>query len=161
MEPITERLAPMVHQTPEAGNASKAEPRETAPEAAPSPRPAGDRYQPEDPTEPIGLYRVERDEEGNPKVRFDDPEAGKEPPEPEESSQPEKEKKGKITTCDTSRVDREIEALKKRREQLKRQLESAADPDKAQRLEQKLAQVEAELAQKDNDAYRRQNAVYS
>ncbi len=109
MEPITERLAPMVHQTPEAGNASKAEPRETAPEAAPSPRPAGDRYEPEDPQEPIGLYRVERDEEGNPKVRFDDPEAGKEPPEPEESSQPEKEKKGKITTCDTSRVDREIE----------------------------------------------------
>lgn len=161
MEPITERLAPMVHQTPEAGNASKAEPRETAPEAAPSPRPAGDRYEPEDPQEPIGLYRVERDEEGNPKVRFDDPEAGKEPPEPEESSQPEKEKKGKITTCDTSRVDREIEALKKRREQLKRQLESAADPDKAQRLEQKLVQVEAELAQKDNDAYRRQNAVYS
>ena len=40
MEPITERLAPMVHQAPEAGNASKAEPRETAPEAAPSPRPA-------------------------------------------------------------------------------------------------------------------------
>mgnify|MGYP001025538767 FL=1 len=161
MEPITERLAPMVHQTPEAGNASKAEPRETAPEAAPSPRPAGDRYEPEDPQEPIGLYRVERDEEGNPKVRFDDPEAGKEPPEPEESSQPEKEKKGKITTCDTSRVDREIEALKKRREQLKRQLESAADPQKAQKLEQKLAQVEAELTQKDNDAYRRQNAVYS
>ena len=58
-------------------------------------------------------------------------------------------------------MDREIEALKKRREQLKRQLESAADPDKAQRLEQKLAKVEAELAQKDNDAYRRQNAVYS
>ena len=28
-------------------------------------------------------------------------------------------------------------------------------------LEQKLAQVEAELTQKDNDAYRRQNAVYS
>ena len=80
MEPITERLAPMVHQTPEAGNASKAEPRETAPEAAPSPRPAGDRYEPEDPQEPIGLYRVERDEEGNPKVRFDDPEGGKETP---------------------------------------------------------------------------------
>ena len=58
-------------------------------------------------------------------------------------------------------MDREIEALKKRREQLKRQLESAADPDKAQKLEQKLAQVEAELTQKDNDAYRRQNAVYS
>ena len=161
MEPITERLAPMVHQTPEAGNASKAEPRETAPEAAPSPRPAGDRYEPEDPQEPIGLYRVERDEEGNPKVRFDDPEGGKETPKPEESSQPEKEKKGKITTCDTSRVDREIENLKKRREQLKRQLEGTADPQKAQKLEQKLAQVEAELAQKDNDAYRRQNAVYS
>ena len=63
MEAITERLTPMVHQTPEAGNAPKTEPRE-APETAPSPRPAGDRYQPEDPQEPIGLYRVERDEEG-------------------------------------------------------------------------------------------------
>ena len=160
MEAITERLAPMVHQTPTVRNAPKAA-GEEAPEAAPAPRPAGDRYEPEDPSEPIGLYRVERDEEGNPRVRFDAPEAGKDAPKGEGPSRKEPEVKKDTETCDTSRVDREIEALKKRREQLKRQLESAADPDKAQRLEQKLAQVEAELAQKDNDAYRRQNAVYS
>ena len=160
MEPITERLAPMVRQTAAAGNAPKAEPGE-APEIAPAPRPAGDRYQPEEPREPIGLYRVERDGEGTPRVRFDDPEAGKEAPKGEGPSRPEKEEKEDTVTCDTGRVDREIEALKKRREQLKRRLESAADSDEAQRLEQKLAQVERELAQKDNDAYRRQNADYS
>ena len=158
MEPITERLAPMVHQTPGAGNTPKTGPEERAPETAPAPRPAGDRYQPEDPSEPIGLYRVERDEEGTPRVRFDSPEAGKEAPKEEG---PEPEKKEDTETCDTGRVDREIKALKKRREQLKRRLEGERDPGKAQKLEQELARVEKELAQKDNDAYRRQNADYS
>lgn len=156
MEPITERLAPMVHQTPGAENAPKAGPEE-APETAPAPRP-GDRYEPEEPREPIGLYRVERDEEGTPRVRFDDPEAGKDAPEGEG---PEPEKKEDTATCDTGRVDREIKALKKRREQLKRRLEGERDPGKTQKLEQELARVEKELAQKDNDAYRRQNADYS
>lgn len=156
MEPITERLAPMVHRTAAAGNAPKAGPGE-APETVPAPRP-GDRYERSEPSESVGLYRVERDEEGTPRVRFDDPEAGNDAPKGEG---PEPAEKEDTETCDTGRVDREIKALKKGREQLKRRLEGERDPGKAQKLEKELARVENELAQKDNDAYRRQNADYS
>ena len=38
---------------------------------------------------------------------------------------------------------------------------NSADESEKQRLQQELLQVEAELAGKDNDAYRRQNAVVS
>ena len=35
------------------------------------------------------------------------------------------------------------------------------DKEKAKVLEKKLAQIEGQLSQKDNDTYRRQNAVIS
>ena len=38
---------------------------------------------------------------------------------------------------------------------------ASGDEGKVRELEKKLAAVEKELAQKDNDAYRRQNAVIS
>lgn len=64
------------------------------------------------------------------------------------------------TTMDTDIVDSEIEKLKNKKAQLEHQLYSA-DALKKKELEQQLRQVEAELAQKDNDAYRRKNAVVS
>ena len=70
------------------------------------------------------------------------------------------DKASQTTTMDTNNVDREIEKLKNKRAQLEHQLYSA-DALKKKELEQQLRQVDAELAQKNNDAYRRQNAVVS
>lgn len=64
-------------------------------------------------------------------------------------------------TMNTDRVDREIEKLKQERQELERQLRSETDEAKRQKAQQRLEQVERELNQKDNDAYRRQNAVYT
>jgi len=72
----------------------------------------------------------------------------------------EPEDKADTTTCNTDQVDRELESLKKRQEKLEEQLRSAA-PEQAEALQQQLDQVERELAQKDNDTYRRQQAVFT
>ena len=61
---------------------------------------------------------------------------------------------------DTGAVDRELESLRKEREQLEQQLRTAA-PEQAEAVRRQLDQVTRELAQKDNDAYRRQHAVFS
>ncbi len=90
---------------------------------------------------PSGLYRMGQDENGNPKVLYDDP---------------------KKCTTNTDKVDREIKKLKEQKQQLEQQIQSAAgDEEKVKELEKKLAQVENELSQKDNDTYRRQAASVS
>lgn len=119
---------------------------EMEPESAPAkPAPDLDKYVPEEERALSGLYWVGRDEDGAPKVFFDDPEG----------------KPAETCTMDTGRVDRELERLRRQREELARQAGAQTDPVKARALEQKLARVEAELAQKDNDTYRRQHAVVS
>ena len=107
--------------------------------------PQYDTYVPEDKSvkRSAGIYRLSHDEDGAPKIEFDRPEEAEE------------------TTTNTDAVDREIQTLKKKREHLGQRLSAAADPAEAERLEQQLAQTESELRQKDNDAYRRQNAVIS
>lgn len=72
----------------------------------------------------------------------------------------EPEDKSETTTCDTGKVDRELENLRKRQEELTQQLRSAA-PEQAEAVQRRLDQVNRELAQKDNDSYRRQHAVFS
>ena len=64
-------------------------------------------------------------------------------------------------TGNTDKVDREIEKLKKRKKELEIQLLTEEDAGKSISLEVELAQVERELSQKDNDAYRRQHTVFS
>ena len=61
----------------------------------------------------------------------------------------------------TDRVDREIEALKRKREELAQRISAETDGTKIQELERQLAQVERELRQKDSDAYRRQHMEVS
>lgn len=62
----------------------------------------------------------------------------------------------------TDRVDREIRKLKEKKQQLMQQIRMASgDEEKVRELEKKLAQVESELSQKDNDSYRRQHTVFS
>lgn len=116
--------------------------------------PAMDEYIPEEERAPSGRYWLEKDEDGQPRVYFDSP----------EDKGPEKKAAGKrVERCtgSTDRVDREIERLKQRKGELERQISAEADGSKIKALEQKLAQVERELAQKDNDAYRRQHTVFS
>lgn len=63
--------------------------------------------------------------------------------------------------ANTDEVDRELERLRERREELTRQLSSETDEAKVRALEQKLAQVERELSQKDNDSYRRRHTNFT
>ena len=72
----------------------------------------------------------------------------------------EPEDKRSTTTCDTGKVDRELENLRKRQEELEEQLRSAA-PEQAEAIQRQLDQVNRELSRKDNDSYRRQHAVFS
>lgn len=113
-------------------------------------------YIPSDRT-PSGLYRYAQDGNGNPEIRYDGPGrpvAGKEPVQGEK---PEEEE----CTMNTDRVDREIQTLKNKKQQLQQQIKAEEDEEKAKVLESKLARVEGELSRKDNDAYRRQNASIS
>lgn len=104
---------------------------------------------------PSGLYRLGQDENGNPKVLYDDPKKA-------EKAKTDPEKKAEECTANTDRVDREIEKLKEEKKQLEQQIRSAADDEeKVKELKNKLAQIEGKINQKDNDAYRKQNAVIS
>ena len=61
------------------------------------------------------------------------------------------------TTGNTDKVDREIEKLKQTQAQLEQKIAAAGGQQDKEILEKQLAQVEAELRQKDNDTYRRQH----
>lgn len=115
-------------------------------------------------TKSTGLYRLGQDENGNRKVFFDNPkdaEGTDEKGQPKISSDT-PEKSAEKCTTNTDKVDREIEKLKEKKQQLEQQIRSASGNEKKVReLEKKLAQIEGELSQKDNDIYRRQNAEIS
>ena len=113
-----------------------------------------DEYIPAGEEEPVGLYRVEQDGEGKRRISFDAP-----GPRPEEEEGPEKET-ARCTT-DTGQVDREIEALREKEQQLEQRLRDETDERKRDDLERQLAQTKQELRQKDNDTYRRSHAVIS
>ena len=137
-------------------------------------KPVMDEYVPEEPQEPSGRYWMGKDEDGQPKIYFDDPEraadAPRQPEDAPEEPDPEgqgakgpegKKDKGETWECNTDKVDREIEKLKKKQQELEQRLNSETDEAKIKDLERQLAQVEQELKQKDNDTYRRQHAVYT
>ncbi|MDD2971715.1 MAG: hypothetical protein PHE02_06250 [Lachnospiraceae bacterium] len=106
-------------------------------------------------SKPTGLYHLGQDENGNPKVLYDDPKKA-------EKVKAAPEKKAEECTTNTDGVDREIEKLKEEKKQLQQQIRSAAeDEEKVKDLKNKLSQIEGEISQKDNDAYRRQNAIIS
>lgn len=111
-------------------------------------------------SKPSGLYRLGRDENGNPKVMHDDPKRAAKAKDVQPKEEPAKQ--AEKCTTNTDNVDREIEKLKEEKKQLEQQIKAAAgDKEKAKVLEKKLAQIEGQLSQKDNDTYRRQNAVIS
>ena len=143
----------------------KAAPEVQRPEAEAfphSPAPVMDEYVPEEKQEPSGRYWLGKDENGKPKVCFDDPErADDKPSDAPAPAKEAREDKAERCTGNTDQVDREIERLKKRKETLEQRISAQTDDAKIKELERKLAQVERELAQKDNDTYRRQHTVFS
>ena len=133
-------------------------------------KPVMDEYVPEEPREPSGRYWMGRDEDGQPKIYFDDPEraadAPKQPEAPPDAPEEPEENKGakgpegkkdEVWEGNSDKVDREIEKLKKKQQELEQQLNTETDEAKIKELERQLSQVEQELRQKDNDAYRRQH----
>ena len=111
-------------------------------------------------SKPSGLYRLGQDENGNPKVMYDDPKRVAKAKDVQPKEEP--AKKAEKCTTNTDNVDRKIEKLKEEKKQLEQQIKAAAgDKEKVKVLEKKLAQIEGQLSQKDNDTYRRQNAVIS
>ena len=112
-------------------------------------KPVMDEYVPEEKPEPSGRYRLGKDEDGKPKIDFDGPEKSG------------SDKDGQSCTCNTDKVDREIEKLKKQKQELEQQINRETDESKTEDLKAKLAQIEKELSQKDNDTYRRQHATYT
>ena len=147
-------------------------------------KPVMDEYIPEEPQEPSGRYWMGKGEDGQPKIYFDDPEraadAPKQPestpdakkPDTEAPEEPDpagqgakgpdgKKDKGETWECNTDKVDREIEKLKKKQQELEQRLNTETDEAKIKALERQLSQVEQELKQKDSDTYRRQHAVYT
>lgn len=109
-----------------------------------------------------GLYRLGQDENGNPKVFYDDlKKADSADKNKTPKANPSQEEESECT-ANTDQVDQEIQKLKEEKKQLKQQIQVASDDkEKVQDLKKKLAQIEAELSQKDNDSYRKQNTIFS
>ena len=127
-------------------------------------KPVMDEYVPEEKPEPTGRYRLGKDEEGKPKIYFDAPDASDASGRDKSAEGPERsgsDKEGQSCTCNTDKVDREIEKLKKQKQELEQQINMETEESKIEDLKAKLAQIEKELSQKDNDTYRRQHAVYT
>lgn len=111
-----------------------------------------DEYVPGGEKEPIGLYSVVPDENGEPQISFDKAEDKS----ADHGSEPEKE----TVTANTDKVDREIKNLRDKAQMLSQKLRSA-DEGTAADIQRELEQVNAELAQKDSDEYRRQHTVFT
>ncbi len=139
-------------------------------------KPATDEYVPEEKREPFGRYWLGRDEDGRPKIYFDNPERTAESPKPPEDapgaekSEPDKgpegpekpgRKKEERCVCNTDQVDREIEQLKRKKAELEQRASAETDAARVKDLERQLAQTERELSEKDNDAYRKQHSTFT
>ena len=62
---------------------------------------------------------------------------------------------------DTDGVDREIKQLRNERRDLISQIRAENSEDRKAELEAMLGQLDSELAQKDNDSYRREHTRFS
>lgn len=113
---------------------------------------------------PSGLYKLVPDKNGTHKIIYDAPTKLKE----NQSKQPQNtianspNTQSENCTINTDNVDQEIKALKQQKKELEQQIKTAIqNGEETKDLEKKLAAIENELKQKDNDAYRQQNAFIS
>ena len=115
---------------------------------------------------PSGLYHMEQDKNGNPKIIFDTAkkaeEAESEQPKGAELKEVSDNDRVKVTIGNMDKVKNEIKKLKEEKKQLEQQLKMAAgNEQKTKELKAKLAQVEAELSVKDTAEYKKQHAEYT
>lgn len=115
---------------------------------------------------PSGLYHMEQDKNGNPKIIFDTAkkaeEAESEHPKGAELKEVSDNDRVKVTIGNMDKVKNEIKKLKEEKKQLEQQLKMAAgNEQKTKELKAKLAQVEAELNVKDTAEYKKQHAEYT
>ena len=75
-------------------------------------------------SKPSGLYCLGQDENGNPKVMYDDPKRAAKAKDVQPKEEP--AKKAEKCTTNTDNVDREIEKLKEEKKQLEQQIKAAA-----------------------------------
>lgn len=99
-----------------------------------------------------GRPKVENPKDIDVKIRFDKSE--------DKSADYGNDPKNETVTANTDKVDREIKNLRNKAQTLTQKLRSA-DENTAADIRRELEQVNAELAQNDNDEYRRQNAVFT
>lgn len=117
-----------------------------------------------EPVESPGRYWVEPGQDG-PAVRFEppeNPESLKEAePLPADQASAQDKDQPSLTMCSTDKVDQEIENLRNRVAELKQQIGRAQNEAEKADLQRELDASSRELAQKDNDAYRRQHAQFT
>ncbi len=127
------------------------------------PKPAMDEYVQSKPQETTGRYWLGKDEDSQPKIYFDSqPQAdirGAENPKPDQGAKGGEQ--DELWVMNTDRVDREIEKLKQKQQEVEQRLSAETDQVKIKELEQRIAQIERELSQKDNDTYRKQHSTFT
>lgn len=82
----------------------------------------------------------------------------------QDTDNPPSEEEPKVTKCtiNTDRVDSEIKKLHEQKEKIKQQLNAASDdPEKREKLQKELQNVDSQLLTKDNDSYRKQHSSVS
>lgn len=107
-------------------------------------RPAFDRYIPEKSVEQksYGHYKLVSDERGNQKIQFSEP---AENPTGNSEGIPTAEASGRENADSISKDGLKIQKLKKKRLELKQQILSESDPQKAEQLKNKLALIERKI----------------
>ncbi len=166
LHPISGGPGPLPAVTPSVEAPRVQSPQPAEPQSAPR-SPGRDQYIPEEEHVPTGLYWMGKDEDGKPAIFFDDPETQadrgpvQEAPEVSPAAKQSPDKKVETVSGNTDQVDREIQKLREEKEKLQQQLNRETDAQKVKELERKLANVERELQQKDNDTYRRQHTVFT
>ena len=82
-----------------------------------------------------------------------------------ENADPAKDKKNEdkftVTTVNTDKVDRELNTLKEKKQDLEQSIIRQNDPWKRRQLERSLKRLSSEITRRDNDAYRRRHADVS
>ena len=135
---------------------------------------------------PTGLYWVGQDENGNRKIFFDDPKAGHANGMEDRSKEGEDSQGKPAEKCvaNTDKVDREIEKLKEKKQQLKQQIQSASGEEtpigypfmpsgdnketpigypfmpSGNKEESKIRELEKKLAQVENELRQKDNDTY-
>lgn len=154
-----------VHQSGQANSVDSTQQGKETTSSSKSETPRLDEYvHSKEQEDAAGIYSLSKDEEGNPKIDFDNPEEQMDKTAPDEVKDPASKEEPQETKCtvDTGKVDAEIKKLKEKQQNIQQKLSQLpADSDKRAELEKQLANVEMEISTKDNDAYRKQNASYT